>query len=208
MKTSKLMVGLALAGSIGYVTYAYAAGLFPDYPVVGGASYCAGTSNTAIGSIIGSVTGCPNTVPAGPSSVTGNELIPADTRLSSGVTPQTVLMPMAALNALPITVVSATATPSGVSAANNSGGTFYRASSTITSATLTLPQAPIDGQQYVIASNQNITTLNVSANLPSGVSVANSPTTLTTANTAPYNYRFFYSATGSPTGTPIWLRLQ
>src|ERR1039458_6101694 len=114
----KIIVALALAGTIGIGT-AYAAGLWPDMPVVGGATYCAGTSSSATGTIIGLVTGCPNQVPAGPTIVTGNEQIPADTRLAGGAAPQTVLIPMASLNALPIQVVSASSVnPPWVGASN------------------------------------------------------------------------------------------
>ena len=77
-------LGLAAAGLLSITTIAYAAGMFPDYPVVGSASYCAGTSSTATGTIIGAITGCPNTVPAGPTVLTGAEQIPADTRLAGG----------------------------------------------------------------------------------------------------------------------------
>ena len=47
-------------------TAAYAAGLFPGFPIVGGASYSAGLV----------------TVPAGPSQIAAGYLIPADTGLS------------------------------------------------------------------------------------------------------------------------------
>lgn len=201
MKTSRLMVGLALAGSIGYATYAYAAGMFQGLQIVGGATYCSGASASATGTIIGTVTGCPNTVAAGPTSVTGNEKVPADTFLSSGINPQTVYMPMAAFNALPITVVSASSTPAGVSATNISGGTYYRAYGPITSAAITLPASPMDGQQYRVGSNVSITTLTVSAAV--GVSVTNQPTTLTTSNIAPYGYLFWYESAQSQ-----WHRLQ
>src|ERR1017187_7992194 len=111
----KIIVSLAFVGTIGLTTLAYAAGLWPDMPVIGGATYCAGTSSSATGSIIGLVTGCPNQVPAGPTIMTGNEQIPADTRLAGGGAPQTVLVPMASLNALPISFVTVTSSsPAGI----------------------------------------------------------------------------------------------
>jgi hypothetical protein len=67
---------LAVATAIA-IPYAYAAGLFPGFPIVGGASY----SN---GIVI---------IPAGPVVLTGKELIPADTQISGGASPQTVLIP-------------------------------------------------------------------------------------------------------------------
>lgn len=196
--------GLALAvGLLGISTVAYAAGLWPDYPVVGGTSYCAGTSNSATGTIIGAQTGCPNTVPAGPSVLTGNEQFPADTRLGGGASPQTVLVPMAAINALPLQVVSVTsASPAGISATNTSGGVVYMATSTITAANVTLPLGAIDGQQYVIAADHTITTLAVSA--PAGDTLAvTTPTVLTASTTVPQGYTFFYNL-----ATKKWVKLR
>lgn len=191
MMFKKTLVGLALAGSI--ITSAYAAGMFPDYPVVGGATYCAGSTQSATGTLTGVQTGCPNQVPAGPTIVTGNEQIPADTRLGSGIAPQTVLVPMASLNALPISFVSvSSASPSGISAANNSGGVCYNSTVTITAANITLPVAPIDGQQYVVCSNFTITTLSVAAGAGSTLSVT-TPTVLTASTTAPQGYTFIYN---------------
>src|ERR1017187_7786730 len=110
----KIIVALALAGTIGIGT-AYAAGLWPDMPIIGGATYCAGNTQSATGTIIGAITGCPNQVPAGPTIVTGSEQIPADTRLAGGSAPQTVLIPMASLNALPITFITVSrSSPAGI----------------------------------------------------------------------------------------------
>lgn len=203
MKHSKLLVGLAVAGSIGFATIAYAAGLWPDLPVVGSASYCAGNSSSATGTIIGLVTGCPNTVPAGPTIVTGNEQIPADTRLASGVAPQTVLLPMASLNALPITfsTLLAGSNAYSITSTNTSGGVAVIGPATITQATVWLPTAPIDGQQFKLASNFTITALIVTPTSPAVVS--NSPTALTISTTAPYNYLFAYHAANT-----TWYRLQ
>src|SRR4051812_2770544 len=143
MKRSRLMVGLAVAGSIGYVTFAYAAGLWNGYPIVGGATYCAGTSNSATGTIIGAITGCPNTVAAGPTALTGSEKIPADTGLASGINPQTVVVTPAALHALPYSFVTVTGTnPSNFSATNVQGGVIWESVGTITAANVSLPTSP------------------------------------------------------------------
>ncbi len=80
------------------VPLAYAAGLFPGFPVVGGAAYCNGTSTGATGTQV-----CTTTVPAGPTIVTGLERVPADTQIAGGGQPQTVSLTMASLNALPYT---------------------------------------------------------------------------------------------------------
>ena len=105
---------------------AFAAGYFPGFPIVGQPTYCAsisGIGNTA-GTGQPSITGtpgqfgqgnpnggigagantggnfnavCNNFVPAGPTGLTGNELIPADTNLPNGQQPQTVYIPTALL---------------------------------------------------------------------------------------------------------------
>lgn len=77
-------------------TVAFAAGLFPGFPIVGGASYCASQS-TPGGP--GTAAVCNATAPAGPVAITGNELIPADTQLASGQQLQTVLIPTSVLAA-------------------------------------------------------------------------------------------------------------
>jgi hypothetical protein len=82
------VVGLALALAPGL---AYAAGLFPNLPIVGQGSFSTGTG----------------TVPAGPPGVTGAELIPADTGVQPGgvnpvtgaVVPATVSIPSSVLGA-------------------------------------------------------------------------------------------------------------
>ena len=199
----KIIVSLAFMGTIGISTLAFAAGLWPDMPIVGGATYCAGATQSATGSIIGLVTGCPNQVPAGPTIVTGNEQIPADTRLASGANPQTILLPMASLNALPITFVSvSSASPTGISAANNSGGVCYNSTVTVTAANITLPVSPIDGQQYSICSNFTITTLLVAAGTGSTLSVT-TPTVLTASTTVSQGYTFIYNLASTK-----WFRLR
>lgn len=85
----KLVTGLAAVAISGAA--AFAAGLFPGFPIVGGASYC-------VSYLVNPTTGVATTTcngpatPAGPSVITGNELVPADTQLPNGVSPQTVLI--------------------------------------------------------------------------------------------------------------------
>lgn len=197
-------VGLAAAGLLIFSTIAFAAGLFPDFPVVGGATYCAGSSQSAVGSIIGTITGCPNQVPAGPTIVTGNEQIPADTRLTSGANPQTVLLGMASLNANPIVVqIAVLSSANNLSATNTMGGVIFTAPTTISNANVSLPPTPIDGQQFAITASRTVTTLLVSATTPATQSVTNTPTVITASATAPFGYRFVWNALSN-----TWNRLQ
>ena len=202
----KVLAALSLVGVAGYITYAIAAGLFPNFPIVGSATYCGGASQSATGTIIGLVTGCPNQVPAGPTVVTGNELVPADTQLASGANPQTVLIPMGSLNALPLTISSGlqNTAANAFSPTNKSGGILMIggvSTNKFSPTDVTLPPNAIDGQQFVFAADTTIATLKF---VPaSGDSVTNQPTVLTTSTTASFNYKFEYNLANK-----IWSRLQ
>jgi hypothetical protein len=75
-------LAIALGGSL-----AWAAGFFPNVPVVGGPSYCNSFVNGT----------CAATTPAGASALTGSETIAADTGLAAGAIPQTELVPTSVL---------------------------------------------------------------------------------------------------------------
>lgn len=197
----KRKIFMALAGVCLIATPLFAAGMFQGYPVVGGAATCVNfATNPTTGAVLTTCNG--PAVPAGPSIVTGNELIPADTQLTQGIPPATVRIPMAALNALPITFATVTTTAPTTVATATMGGICYNSAATITSATITLPVAPIDGQQFAVCSNQTITTLSVSAGAGASLA-ATTPTVLTASTTAPQGYRWLYNA-----ALTKWFRLQ
>lgn len=195
----KFLKACALAAAVAVpLTAAYAAGLWPTLPLVGGAAVCSSTS-TGVSSQV-----CTTTTPAGPSIVTGSETIPADTNLSGGRAPQSVRMPMAALNALPVTY-SSTLSPASatntLTATTTTGGFIVLGSGALSPTTINLPPSPIDGQEFKLSSNVTIAALTVAA--PGGASISNNPTALTVSTTAPYGYLFRYRATGT-----TWYRLQ
>lgn len=198
----KLTLALAALAVIATpILVAHAAGMFSSYPIVGGAATCANfATNPTTGAVLTTCNG--PTIPAGPTIVTGNELIPADTQLAQGQTPQTVRVPMASLNALPITFTTVTTASPTTTAGNTSGGVCYYSLVTITAATITLPVAPINGQQYAVCSNVTITTLSVAAGSGSTLA-ATTPTVLTASTTAPQGYRWVYN-----TALLKWFRLQ
>ena len=72
-------------------------GLFFGYPIVGQGSYCITTLNPAPPNANGNGAGqtgtCVATAPAGPTSISGNELIIANTEAPGGQNPQTVFIP-------------------------------------------------------------------------------------------------------------------
>jgi len=108
-------------------------------------------------------------------------------------------------NTNPISLVTVTTPPSGISASNLNGGVFYTSTTTITSAAITLPSSAINGQTYRVSSNRTITTLNVSAASGDSMGTNTAPTVLTASLTVPQGYTFWcYKATTTCT----WYRLQ
>lgn len=90
----------------------WAAGNYSTYPILGQPSFCGSTVSGAGGfNAQGNVGGggntgqgqassgslCAQTIPAGPSALTGEELLPADTQIGSGSNPQTVTIPTSML---------------------------------------------------------------------------------------------------------------
>jgi hypothetical protein len=168
-------------------TVVYAAGLWESLPIVGGAA-------RTVGSV---------TVPAGPTVVTGAEIIPADTGVTAGGGPATVGIPLRAIGAAPLTYnLCAGAVCGTVTLANNSGGVLFDYTTTITSATVQLPPAPIDGQRVVIASAFTITGLTVLPGAGTTLAVT-TPTILTASTTVPQGYEYQYVAS-----TLKWYRIS
>jgi hypothetical protein len=189
--------GLGVAALFAATLVAFAAGNWSNLPVIGasGTAYCALYQ--------GNGTTCVGFVPAGPSVVTGNELVPADTQLANGIQPQTIRLPMAALNALPVTVSTVVSSAiSSVTATNLTGGIILHSTGTISQVTITLPSAPIDGQQFAVNADQSVTSLTVTSPT-AGVTVTKTPTGITSSTTLPYGYRFMYNAAATN-----WYRLQ
>ena len=86
---TKTKIGLGAVGALALSSVAaVAAGLFPGFPIVGNSGYCASFVNGV----------CVQTIPAGPSGLSGSELMPADTGLPNGQNPQTVLVPTSLLS--------------------------------------------------------------------------------------------------------------
>jgi hypothetical protein len=176
---------------------AFAAGQFQGWPIVGGASYCSSYSTGTTGQV------CNVTVPAGPTVPTGAEVIPADTGLASGQSPQTVLFSLRALNAAPVSYnLCAAAACGSFTVGNNSGGVLLAYSTTIDSATVVTPASPMDGQRFSISADHTITSLTVTANTGSSLSVT-TPTVLTASTTVPQGYEFMYVAS-----TTKWYRVR
>lgn len=187
----------------------YATGSFSTLPIVEGPSYCASTvSGTGnLSGITGQGQGtlgsiCAQTVPAGPTAVTGNEVIPADlyrpdvSPPAAGLGPQpaTALLTMASLNALPITVFNGVFNNQNfVTATNTTGGFIVNAGATISAVKVGLPPTPIDGQRFIFNADQIITTLLITSPT-AGVTISNAATALTPSATGTFGYGFMWNA--------------
>lgn len=183
----KSMLAMAMLGLIA-VPAAWAAGLFPGFPIVGGASYCGSTNNG----------NCTVTVPAGPTGVTGSETVPADTNLASGQAPQTVIIgtPLLASGGFkyiePLAAASFTI-PDGVT------NYVMNPAGTLATLTLTMPANPKEGQIVRISSSKTVTALTLNGN--TGQTISNAPTAITISTTGTYGYEFLYRST-------VWYRVN
>ncbi len=199
-------LALGLAALVAVVGIASAAGNFPGFPIVGGGTYCEGTSTGASGTPV-----CTVNVPAGPALVPSSTVIPADTGLANGAQPQTVLLGLASLNALPYRYVVPT-TGTTVTLAATTGTLVLNPAGTLANLSIVLPAAAtmIDGQQIAISSSQTISALAMTAG--TGSTISNAPTALTISTTAAYGYRFlFHTVTSASSGAPatgVFYRLQ
>ena len=191
---------------------AMAAGLYSTLPIVGGASFCASTvSGTGnLGGITGQGQGtlgsiCGQTVPAGPSVVTGNELIPADEPNSNGASPQTVVLTLASLNAMPTTysaVFTPATSPNTVIVSPLVGNLEILGTAALSSTTIQFPASPIDGQQLGVTANQTIATVIMSPQTGQTIDAKAQITAITTSTTGTYGYRFVWRAANT-----TWYRL-
>lgn len=167
------------------------------FPVANGPSYCGSFGNNSV---------CNLTVPAGP-AITGNETLVANTNLANGANPQTVLLNMASMGALPYLYVGAPLAGTTTSLAATVGSLILDPTTTLATYFVNFPATPTltDGQILRIASSTTITTLTLTAG--AGSAISNNPTTIgsatCTAGTSPCGFEFLYSA-------PVtkWFRLQ
>jgi len=161
-----LLIGLALFSVTGLAV----AGIWNNsYPIVGGAAFSCGSVNA--------VSNC--TVPAGPSALTGNETIPADTNLSGGRNPQTVQIPVLQLGG-GVNTFNVPVTGDSVTITNLTRRLIINPAGTIANFTVVFPAASTltaaDNQVFGLCTTQIVTTLTLTAG--SGTTIKNGPTAL------------------------------
>jgi hypothetical protein len=184
----------AVVASSVLVPYAFASGVFQGYPIVGSAAFCnsqnsQSTSSTVPGTIPSG--NCTNTVPAGPSSLTGNELWPADTNIANGGGQETVRVPMV-LSPSGAYLYNAPLTGASITVPANVNNVILDPAANIAALTLVLPAASslIDGQLLRVSSSASIATLTITPG--TGTTVSQSPTAITTSVTGAYGFSLIY----------------
>lgn len=164
MRLTKYLAAAAAVCVAGGV--AWSAGIFQTYPIIGGAAYCAstigqgsvqagptgqGAGAAGAGVVTGAVI-CGQTVPAGPSALTGTEVFPVDlftpgtAQIAGG--PATADLPVTALGngygtSQVITTNTSVVVANGVSRLISNQGTA-------TIASITLPPNPMQNQSFCI----------------------------------------------------------
>ena len=225
MKRSRFVAAVVALTAIVAVPLVYAGGLWYGLPVVGGLSYCSGST---VAGVPGTTGTCNATASAGPTGMTGQELIPADLNPSGTQAlypgpgaaatgaPQTGYLPLAdvASGAYQVTgVLTPTVTftdtiPNGVNTV------LVEATGTQTYVGFILPNTPTDGQLIRFASIQTISAVGMTvpvgntaivqtftrplAMYPSGFGGGAS-----TLVTAPFGFTMLYSLS-----TNTWYRIQ
>src|ERR1039458_7873194 len=180
---------LSTAAVISTVSLAYAAGNFSTLPQVARPSFCASQTTFFAGQ------SCAQTIPAGPTALTGSELVPADTQITGGAPPQTVAIPMPLFDAGVYNYVSGQTTPlSGLLAIPNNINTYILdPTTTVAALSLTMPTTPLNGQKVHITSSHTITALTVSG--AANQTVLSGPTALTVSTTGAFGYTFIWAGT-------------
>lgn len=150
----KLGLAAVVAASVA-IPAAYASGIFQGYPVVGSAAFCTSTNsqstaNTVPGTLPSSV--CTTTTPAGPTTLTGSEVIPMDTGVANGGGAATVLLPSMSLgNGFGgTTIATTTGTTAAVVVADGISNYIYAGAGAATYTSLKLPPNPMQNQKFCL----------------------------------------------------------
>lgn len=174
-------LSLACAALIAAASIAYAGGAFQGWPLVGGngTSNCLSTGNNGV---------CNQFQPAGPSVLTGNETIPADTNIpgaGSNAVPATLVIPsnLFGNGYGNTTIFSTTGTTAAVVVADGVSNFIYTGAGTATFTSFKLSTNPINNQkECLIDAGTGILTLTAVA--ASANSFGNTPTIVGTTPTS------------------------
>lgn len=147
----RTLAGIALAVGITItLSAALAAGMYSQLPQVGASADSSGLV----------------TIPAGPTALTGAEVVGADTNLSAGAPPQSVRIPMAALGFSQPWAFETHPTTASQTIVTNNVGALFVTTATAAKAGLSVqfPSSPIDNQRFILATDRSITGIGFSPN--------------------------------------------
>ena len=121
---------------------------------------------------------CSQYRPAGPTALTGLETVPADTNAANGAQPQTIRVPIIAMNAGPYQY-NAPLTGASITVLPTSRRLMLEPAGTIAALTVVFPAATAlqDNQTFGLCSRQVVTALTITNG--SGATVLDPPTALT-----------------------------
>lgn len=189
-------VVLAFGSAIG-------AGWFPNFPIVGDPSYCASfVTGTNIAGTTNQI--CGQTVPAGPSGLTGYEFTLADLSPTTGggSSPQTVAVPLGLFVGGTPFVLASMANGGTITMSPQHGGLEMTGNGNVTTATtVVLPAGMYDRQRFSLGATVSFANLTVSA--PTGYSLTNVPNGITPSVVAPYGFSWILDRASN-----TWYRLQ
>jgi hypothetical protein len=199
----KKLSKLALAAALSLLPSLAFAQAFSQYPTVGvpDQTQCLSFGNNGV---------CNQYRPAGPTAVTGDETLPADTNLTGGQNPQTVRMPIVSLGGglldieAPLTGATLTVTPETRQLIVNPAGT-------IATLTVNLPAAsstfPYNGQRVGICGTQVVTALTLGGGTGNTFNPTQPTAMLVPVVTGAAScFEFIYSKTSATAG--VWFRTQ
>lgn len=188
MKFNRLLSAAAALAVILCIPLAYATGLWPGLPIMGGASYCTGVVTTAPGA----TTACTATAPAGPPAWTGNEVFPADTANGAGASSLPASTVLVTAPQLGQGLLTDNTVAAGTKTIPNLSPWFFL-NAVQTTSIVVMPSAPLANQiQRVTCELALSTNLTVTAN--TGQSLNSSPNTSCTAG---QTFSWVYNATNT-----------
>lgn len=186
MKLKFLLGAVAMLGMGGV---AHADGIFGGWPLIGGPSYCATFTNGV----------CSQVVPAGETSITGLEAVPADlgpfgaasaSGLTNGLLSVTQLGNGALVDLTTVATAQTIANSTAFEMIDGAQGSAF---------TVTMPAAPVDGQVVrVFCTSATVGVMTVAAN--TGQTLKNNPAAACTAGVG-YSWRYNVANT-------TWYRVQ
>lgn len=194
-----LLSGAALAAAIGF---AYADGAFPNYPTlnVPANTECLAYGNNNV---------CNQYRPAGPTALTGNETIPADTNAAASE-PQTIRVPVMGVGGGKL-VVTTPVTTDTIAVDALTRQLIVTPAGTIAALTVNLPAASttmVNGQRFGLCGTQIVTALTMGAGTGNtfGSTVGSQAMLVPVVTGAASCMEWIYSKTSATAG--VWYRVQ